>query len=271
MFSAFTYYLSVAVIIAVPITGLILLIDRLYFKRKRKKDDKLPFLVDWSVFLFPVVLFLTVLRTFIGEPFIIPSGSMQPTLYAGDMILANKWSFGLRYPLTNKRIFSKEGEGVNRGDIAVFKFPKDERINYIKRIVGLPGDVIDYKDKQLTVNGVPVKYEPIGPAKEPSTEILRTEFLPNNTGEIVEHGVQSSPRLTLADLGQVGDDGIKFPVRIPQGKYLAFGDNRDKSWDGRFWGFVDDSQLVAKANFIWMNYKCITSLTDCDHIFTTLK
>lgn len=268
MFSQFTHYLAIAIVFAVPVTGLILLIDRLYFKKKRAKDTKLPALVDWAAFLFPVVLFLTVLRTFIAEPFIIPSGSMQPTLYAGDMIVANRWSFGLRYPITNERIFSKAGDGVERGDIAVFKYPKDERINYIKRIVGLPGDVVDYKDKMLTINGIPVKYEYVGPALEPESDLIFKEYLPSKDG-IVEHGVQQLPYLTRADAGL--DILRPFPFKVPDGQYLAFGDNRDNSLDSRYWGFVNDNQLVGKANFIWMNYKCVTQLKDCDHIFTVLK
>lgn len=267
-FSQFTHYLAIAIVLSVPVTGLILLIDRLYFKKKRKKDDKLPVLVDWSAFLFPVVLFLTVFRTFIAEPFIIPSGSMQPTLYAGDMIVANRWSFGLRYPITNKRIFSEVGDGVNRGDIAVFKYPKDERINYIKRIVGIPGDIVDYQNKALTINGVPVKYQYVGPALEPTSDMIYDEFLPSKDG-IVEHEIQVLPYTTRADVGV----GLvqQFPFQVPKGQYLAFGDNRDNSLDGRFWGFVSDDELVGKANFIWMNYKCVTQLKDCDHIFTILK
>lgn len=268
MFSQFTHYLAIAIVISVPITGIILLIDRLYFKKNRAKDAKLPAVVDWAAFLFPVVLVLTVLRSFIAEPFIIPSGSMQPTLYAGDMIVANRWSFGLRYPITNKRIFSEEGEGVDRGDIAVFKYPVDPRINYIKRIVGIPGDVIDYKNKELTVNGVPVQYEYVGAALEPETDLIFKEFLPSKDG-VIEHGVQRLPYLTSADRGiQLKQ---QFPFKVPKGQYLAFGDNRDNSADSRFWGFVSDDQLVGKANFIWMNYKCVTQLKDCDHIFTILK
>src|SRR5699024_10527715 len=107
-----TYFISIAIIIATPITGIILLLDRFFWQKNRTDQDKLPALVDWSKFLFPVVLFVSVLRSFIAEPYIIPSGSMQPTLYEGDMIVANKWSFGLRYPITNKRIFSERGEGI---------------------------------------------------------------------------------------------------------------------------------------------------------------
>lgn len=261
-----TYFISIAIIIATPITGIILLLDRFFWQKNRTDQDKLPALVDWSKFLFPVVLFVSVLRSFIAEPYIIPSGSMQPTLYEGDMIVANKWSFGLRYPITNKRIFSERGEGIERGDVAIFKYPKDERINYVKRIVGVPGDKIDYRNKRLTINDVPLEYEKLGPARDPEEDLFIRETMPSKEGTI-DYTIQNSRYLTDADFFVAA----QFPIIIPEGKYLAMGDNRDNSADSRFWGFVDDDQMLAKANFIWMNYKCLFKFKDCDRIFTTIK
>lgn len=274
MLSVVTYILSVGIIIAIPITGTLLLIDRIYFRKMRSKEDKIPFWVDWSAFLFPVVLFVGVLRSFIIQPFVIPTGSMQPTLYAGDMIIANNWSFGFRYPLLNTRIFSQPGDGVNRGDIAIFKYPMDPKINYIKRVIGLPGDTIDYKNKQLTINGVPLKYENIGNAKEPPSDLFLKEFMIDKNGQERSHLIQNAPFITHADRGVNNGNFtnfLRFPITVPKDSYLMMGDNRDNSLDGRFWGFVKDDQLLGKANFIWMNYKCITSFTDCDHIFTILR
>lgn len=269
------YYLSISMIIATPITGLILLLDKLIWRKHRAKDARLPWYVDWSDFLFPVVAFVSIVRSFIVEPFTIPSGSMQPTVYAGDMIIANKWSFGLRYPITNRRIFSHPGDGVNRGDIAVFKYPVDTKINYIKRIVALPGDVIDYKinkmgsliSKQITINGVPFKLEQQGAAVLPETDIFAKETIPFATGENT-HIIQYTPHVMQSDMGI----GIRsFPITVPEGMYFAMGDNRDNSADSRYWGFVPDEYLIGKANFIWMNYNCILKFKDCRRIFTVLQ
>ncbi len=276
IFANFTHYLSVLIILAIPVTGLIWLIDALVYKKKRKPGKKEPWFVDWAKFLFPVVLFVGVLRSFIIEPFVIPSGSMQPTLYAGDMIVADKWSYGVRMPITNQRLFSKPGEGIERGDVAIFKYPKDEKINYIKRVIGIPGDVIDYQNKQLTINGQPLEYTVIGNARAPEEEdLIITETMPlgtvdePNSGEYKQHQIQTSRLITQADRGL----GLhqRFPFTIPEGKFLMMGDNRDNSFDGRFWGLVDDEKILGKARFIWMNYNCVTSFEDCDHIFTTIE
>ncbi len=265
--SQMMYYLSVAIIIAAPVTGIILLIDKLFFVRRRKKDQRLPFWVDWSAFLFPVVLFVAILRSFVAEFYVIPTGSMQPTLYGGDMIVANKWSFGIRYPIINTRIFSEVGEGVNRGDIAIFRYPEDTSINYIKRIIGIPGDTIDYKNKQLIVNGVPVQLERVGQAEIPTRDIIATEHLPSQTATVI-HEIQYTPSLIpQSDFGVE----LRFPFTVPEGQYFVMGDNRDNSQDSRFWGFVPDNYLLGKANMIWMNYNCVFKLKDCDHIGTILK
>ncbi len=274
----FTYFLSILVVIGVPITFAIILYDKFVLKKRREKDEKRPFYVEWSYFLFPVIFLVTFFRSFIAEPFIIPSASMQPTLYQGDMIIANKWSFGLRYPLTNKRIFSKSGDGIERGDIAIFKYPENTRINYIKRIVGLPGDVIDYKEKQLTINGEPLLYDFIGPAKAPEEEyfIFQEETIPTKESDQRSYAIQQYIELTPADRGLSRGEaklGVTFPLTVPEGKYFALGDNRDNSLDSRFWGFVDDDQITAKANFIWMNYQCFPQfkLSQCRRIGTKLK
>ena len=272
LFADFTHYLSILIILAIPVTGLIWLLDALYYKKRRKLGKKEPKIVDWAKFLFPVVLFVGVLRSFIIEPYVIPSGSMQPTLYAGDMIVADKWSYGVRLPILNTRLFSKPGEGIERGDVAIFKFPKDEKVNYIKRVVAVPGDVVDYKNKQFTINGEPLEYQVVGPAREPEEDDLfvleRFPIGEPGSGVYKEQIMQTSKVITPADRGV----GLyhKFPLTIPEGKFLMTGDNRDNSYDGRFWELVDDQKILGKARFIWMNYNCVTSFKDCDHIFTTI-
>ena len=273
IFANLTHYLAIIIILAIPVTGIIWLVDALFYKDKRREGKKEPWFVDWAKFLFPVVLFVGVLRSFIVEPYVIPSGSMQPTLYAGDMIIADKWSHGVRMPITNKRLFSAPGEGIERGDVAIFKFPKDEKINYIKRVVAIPGDVIDYKNKQFTINGEALEYEYVSQAKAPEEDDLfvieRFPTGPAGSDEYKEHMIQTSKMITSADRGV----GLyhRFPLTIPEGKFLMMGDNRDNSYDGRFWELVDDQKILGKARFIWMNYNCVTSFEDCDHIFTTIE
>ncbi len=261
------YYLSIVIVISTPIAGGILLFDKLMLKKRRREGAKLPPLVAFADYIFPVVLFITVLRGFILESFVIPSGSMQPTLYAGDMIFANKWSFGFRWPILNTRIFSEAGDGVTRGDIAVFRYPVDPKIHYIKRIVALPGDTIDYKNKRLVINDQAVEFNSSTiPAEIPPTDLIFVEKLPDNDAT---HFIQTKPQLTMPDLGH----GLKqaFPFTVPADHYFVMGDNRDNSEDSRFWGVVPDDHLVAKANIIWMNYKCLLMQGDCDHIGTVLK
>ena len=205
IFANLTHYLAIIIILAIPVTGIIWLVDALFYKDKRREGKKEPWFVDWAKFLFPVVLFVGVLRSFVVEPYVIPSGSMQPTLYAGDMIIADKWSHGVRMPITNKRLFSAPGEGIERGDVAIFKFPKDEKINYIKRVVAIPGDVIDYKNKQFTINGEALEYEYVSQAKAPEEDDLfvieRFPTGPAGSDEYKEHMIQTSKMITSADPG----------------------------------------------------------------------
>ncbi len=192
---------------------------------------------------FPVLLAVFVLRSFVAEPFRIPSGSMLPTLHIGDFILVNKFSYGIRLPVANKKVIPlSEPE---RGDVVVFRYPRDESINFIKRLVGLPGDEIEYKNKRLIINGAPLDVEKIGEfsgveAGEPG---LLAEMLDEQLGDV-------SHKILLDDGGHRG--ALKFTV--PDGQYFVMGDNRDHSNDSRYWGFVDDQLLVGKAFFIWFNW-----------------
>ena len=193
---------------------------------------------------FPVLLAVFVLRSFVAEPFRIPSGSMLPTLHIGDFILVNKFSYGIRLPVANKKVVPlSEPE---RGDVVVFRFPRDESINFIKRLVGLPGDQIEYNNKRLTVNGEMVDIEEIGEfdsADGGEKESYIAQMLDEQLGD-VNHKI-------LWDKG--GHQGtLRFTV--PEGQYFVMGDNRDHSNDSRYWGFVDDQLLVGKAFFIWFNW-----------------
>lgn len=201
--------------------------------------------VEYARSFFPVFLAVLLLRSFVVEPFRIPSGSMMPTLLVGDFILVNKFGYGLRLPVLNTRIL-EVGE-PERGDVVVFRYPEDPSIPYIKRIVGLPGDTIRYVDKQLHVNGQPVLQEPVG------------------VFQGVGHGTRATGSLELLeDLTGVRHRILVDPTRpavaartdwtVPPGHYFVLGDNRDDSRDSRFWGFVPEDHLVGRAFVIWMNW-----------------
>jgi signal peptidase I len=184
-----------------------------------------------------------VLRSFVAEPFRIPSGSMMPTLLVGDFILVNKFSYGLRLPVLNTKVLEL-GE-PQRGDVVVFRYPEDPSIDYIKRVVGLPGDHIVYQDKQLTINGEPVGQLPQGTyigtgAGAASTGAsLRYEQLGD-----VKHDILVRP----------GVRGIEGEITVPPGHYFMMGDNRDNSKDSRYFGPVPEENLIGKAFMIWMNW-----------------
>lgn len=214
---------------------------------EKKKADDLPTMVDYARSFFPIFLFVLLLRGFVAEPFRIPSGSMMPTLLVGDFILVNKFSYGLRLPVTKTKIM-EVGE-PERGDVMVFRYPKDTSVDYIKRLVGLPGDHISYNSKELIINGVPValsdvgEYEPVGSGKRAKGSMERSEVLQDVD---VEHKILVHPQRR----------GCPLPVNgiiVPEGHYFVMGDNRDDSNDSRCWGFVPETNLVGKAFMIWLS------------------
>lgn len=212
-------------------------------KQVKEKVLKEPVFVEYSRSLFPVILAVLILRSFLVEPFRIPSGSMMPTLLAGDFILVNKFSYGIRLPVIDTKIIPV-GE-PRRGDVLVFRYPQDPSIDYIKRVVGVPGDRIAYYNKQLFINGDPAvqtslgAYEGVGAGVSMSGAQVRTEQLSG-----VLHNI-------LIDEGKGTVEG---EFRVPEGQYFVMGDNRDNSNDSRYWGFVPEENLVGKAFMIWMNW-----------------
>jgi signal peptidase I len=249
--------------VALVVTGVIWLADALTFGRGRDKQAKLPMLVDYSKSFFPVILAVFLVRSFLVEPFKIPSGSMLPTLQIGDFILVNKFTYGIRLPVIDKKIVSI-GQ-PQRGDVMVFRYPNDPSLDYIKRTIGLPGDVVEYKDKRLTING---KSVPTTSAGEYGYVASGLNYI---DGQIWHEqlGEHNHIAMTQADmppviLYQVGGD---FPYRancsyndhgfrckVPEGYYFMMGDNRDASNDSRYWGFVPDQNIVGRAFMIWWNF-----------------
>lgn len=247
---------------ATAISGVVWLIDKLMFAGERslkaseiaanegqaKRDVELalePWWVENARSFFPVLLFVLVLRSFIVEPFRIPSGSMMSTLMVGDFILVSKSSYGLRLPIGHKKFFDL-GE-PERGDVAVFRFPRDPSVDYIKRVVGLPGDTISYIDKQLYINGELV---PLTEGSEYTGVDGRngTMQFTETLGDI-EHAIlrNQSPN--------VGFSRNLQDIKVPEGHYFMMGDNRDNSNDSRYWGFVPEENLVGRAFFIWLNVR----------------
>jgi signal peptidase I len=226
------------------LSGVIVAVDVLFFRKARKEMVKAdPLLVDYARSFFPVLLVVVLLRSFVAEPFRIPSGSMMPTLEVGDFILVNKFAYGIRLPVLRTKIIPV-GE-PKRGDVAVFKYPKQPEIDYIKRVIGLPGDRIRYENKQLTINGkvMPLTALGIYPGDGANGRMVgASEFKEDLEG--VVHDILQRP-------GAVGPEG-EFVV--PAGQYFMMGDNRDNSNDGRYWGFVPEANLVGRAMLVWMNF-----------------
>lgn len=210
-----------------------------------------PMLVEYAKAFFPVIFAVLILRSFVIEPFRIPSNSMMPTLLTGDFILVSKYSYGLRLPVLNTKILDL-GE-PQRGDVIVFRFPHNPAVDYIKRVVGLPGDVIGYSDKRIVLNGEPVAQLPVGRYSGEGSGRGMTgarEALENLDG--VEHEILT--RDEAPDLPPGCGRLALGPVEVPPGHYFVMGDNRDNSNDSRCWGFVPEDNLVGKAFAIWMHW-----------------
>lgn len=218
---------------------------------------KQPTWVEYSGSFFPVIALVFFLRSFLYEPFKIPSSSMVPTLLVGDLILVNKFTYGIRLPVINKKII--EVNHPQRGDVMVFKYPKDISLDYIKRVIGVPGDKIVYKNKRLTVNGKSVAYNALPDYLDEehlSYSKQYTEKLPNVIHKILNDErapsfVPNPDAFPQHELCTYTIDG--FSCTVPSGNYFMMGDNRDNSLDSRYWGFVPDQNIVGKAFFVWMN------------------
>ena len=249
--------LPTLLVLATAITGLIWLADAVLFAGRRKERagaeaPREPILVEYARSFFPVLLAVLVLRSFLAEPFRIPSGSMMPSLLVGDFILVNKFTYGLRLPVTDTKILAL-GEPA-RGDVVVFRYPLQRGVDYIKRVVGVPGDQIAYKNKTLFVNGQRMPIDLAGPyqgegggARETGRSLMGNEDLSG-----LSHPVLISPM--VPDFGPDCRVLASGAITVPAGHYFMMGDNRDNSNDSRCWGLVPERNLVGKAFIIWFSW-----------------
>ena len=240
------------------VSGAIWVVDIFVLRKFRAADAKDPWWVEYGASFFPVILIVFVLRSFIVEPFKIPSASMLPTLHVGDFILVNKFTYGIRLPAVNKKII--DINEPQRGDVMVFRYPEDPSLDYIKRVVGVPGDKVAYQNKRLTINGKPVETTRVDDYLHPERLYYSKQFVEKSDG--VEHHT-----LNDVDAPDFVSNATQFPYRndclynnaglictVPAGHYFMMGDNRDNSRDSRFWGFVPEENIVGKAFFIWLNF-----------------
>ncbi len=253
-----TFDFSALLVLLTFVSGIIWLFDHLVLLPRRKErlaapgsdiDDELaetikkpPVLVDYARSFFPIFLIVLLLRSFLVEPFRIPSNSMMPTLLTGDFILVNKYDYGIRLPVINKKIFSIGDP--ERGDVMVFRWPEDDKTPFIKRVIGVPGDHITYVDKQLTINGQKIELEKIGVYQGVGSGIGMTgaDILQENLDPVV-HNILIAPDRQSKEV----EDFV-----VPEGEYFMMGDNRDNSLDSRFWGTVPDENIIGRAFRIWM-------------------
>ncbi|TXI18749.1 MAG: signal peptidase I [Nitrosomonas sp.] len=248
--------------ILLVITGSIWLLDIIFWKKNREPGGNEPWWIEYPKSFFPIILIVFSLRSFVIEPFKIPSGSMIPTLLVGDFILVNKYTYGIRLPVINQKIL--DINEPKRGDVLVFRYPEDPSIDYIKRIVGLPGDVITYHNKRLIINGEPVRTEYEGDYKYIESGFgyiysdRFSEYLTDQNHSILINqdvkGIQFSNVRQFQFRENCKYQSTGFTCEIPPGNYFTLGDNRDSSSDSRYWGFVPEENIVGKAFMVWWNF-----------------
>jgi signal peptidase I len=260
---------AAVLLIATALTGAIWAWNGMIGARRRAAEKHEPMVVELARGFFPVILIVFLVRSFLVEPFKIPSGSMIPTLLVGDFILVNKYTYGIRIPVINQKVLAVNDP--KRGDVMVFRYPIDPSTDYIKRVVGVPGDRVEYRDKRLFING---ELQPLVPTGSyPIIDGLgaaQHELLRETLGG-VQHAVILNPNLPAVRLGDIpqfsyrenctyNDNG--FVCTVPRGHYFMMGDNRDGSSDSRYWGFVPEENIVGKAFLIWWNFGHFTRIGD---------
>ena len=253
---------SAALTLATLVSGLIA--AGYWWLQRRKKEALItsdePLIVEYAKSFFPVLLFVLVLRSFIVEPFRIPSSSMMPTLLIGDFILVNKFSYGIRLPVVNTKVIDL-GE-PERGDVMVFRYPKDPSLDYIKRVIGLPGDRVGYYDKHVYINGQKVSQDPVDLYQGVGQGA-------NMTGAQLNHELLSVREHDILIMQE--RPSIEGEVIVPEGHYFMMGDNRDNSNDSRYWGTVPEENIVGKAFATWMNWDASNNGIDWKRLGTLIN
>lgn len=237
---------ALILVVLSALTGFIYLLDIIFWAKKRSFEQHPSKIIEYARSFFPVFLIVLLLRSFLFEPFRIPSGSLEPTLLVGDFLIVDKFAYGLRLPVIEKKILPIANPKT--GDISVFRWPPNPSFDYIKRVIGVPGDHVVYHNKVLTINNKEMKQTFVEYETDESSGHAVAKYQENLNG--IVHDIYVRPDAEAVDVD----------ITVPEGQYFMMGDNRDDSADSRFWGFVPDSHLRGKALLVWMSWNGKTNM-----------